>query len=87
MKPLTPKMVELLNAMADGKRVYFSPYMGRFNPTAHYRCVGLGQCTKQAYALFERCLVRRIKEEKYSGRHDLELTDEGRAVASTRSKA
>ena len=82
MKPLTPRMVELLKAMANGKRVHFSPYMGRFNPTEHYFCNYIGSCTKQANALLIRGLVRRTKVDKYSGRHDLELTFEGRLAAT-----
>ena len=78
VKKLTPKMVELLKAMRDGQRVYYAPYMGRFNPRAYYRCQAVGQCTKQVEALLARGLIRKANQERYSGRHDVELTDAGR---------
>ena len=79
---LTPKMTELLKAMANGKRVYFFPYTRRFNPYDCYFSIELGLCTKQARALLSRGLVRLVKTKKCVGLHKLELTYEGRALAA-----
>ena len=76
---LTPKMIELLTAMQAGKRVHFAPFMGRFNPKPYYYCAGMGQCTPQAKALLARKLVQKVNQEKYTERHELELTDSGKA--------
>lgn len=80
MKKLTASMLTLLAQMQVGARVSFSPYMGRFNPTAHYTVYGAkwGRCTKAAEGLLARDLVKRVKENPHSNDHDLELTAAGR---------
>lgn len=82
MKPLTPKMVELLKHIQSGATASYSPYMGRFNPQAHYYCFGLpggSRCTTAAKGLLARGLLKKTNMKSYSSDHDLELTEAGRS--------
>lgn len=82
MRPLTPGMLELLKAMKAGGKVMYSPYMGRFNPQAHYFCFelkGRHRCTREAEGLLSRGLAKKVNQKQYSNDHELDLTDDGRA--------
>lgn len=77
---LTDKQLALLQAISEGRRCSFHPYMGRFNPRAYYSCPGIGSCTPTAKALLARKLVQRAEQEKYNQGHVLAITEEGSAT-------
>jgi len=75
---LTKKQMEVLKALNDGLRVSFHPYMGRFNPHAHYSAVRIGNCTPTVKALLKRGLVQKVEQAKYSEDHSIALTQAGK---------
>lgn len=76
---LTGRQAALLRAIGGGVRVFFHPYMGRFNPSDYYSAIEIGRCTAQAKALLERGLVSKANLKPISREHQLEITDAGRA--------
>lgn len=67
MKPLSPAMQDLLDAMRRGVRVH---YMGGVNPY-YFRADTMKPCTKQIEALQARGLVRVVERD---WKHYVELS-------------
>jgi hypothetical protein len=61
VRPLSKTQSELLDAMKAGVTVHFMPYMGRFNPNAHYfRQDNYKRCTAAAEALIAKGYAKRV---------------------------
>lgn len=65
-KPLSKSQQELLDALKAGIVVRYSPYMGRFSPTAYYyRNDNFKRVTAAANALIEKGYAQKVG--KYQG--------------------
>lgn len=71
---LSKSQQDLLDAMAAGVQVRFTPYMGRFNPKDYYyRCDTQKKCTAAAQSLLEKGLVEKF-EQTWRG-HQLRIKE------------
>lgn len=73
---LTDKTQRVLKAMQEGARVYFHPYIGRFNPRAYYNCERIGTCTREIKKLIKEGLVS--EKRKTHSTWDILITDAGK---------